>query len=161
MRQKHSSIGVLLSVLLGLTFALCALFVTLFGADVYASVLDDSSQNDITRTATLYIANKVRQHDADDSISIRSIEGNVALVLEQQVEGETILTYLYLYDGELNEVSVLDGSPVAKSAGQPVLPLSKLSFSYVNPALLRVSLADEKGHAADFLLHIRTYEVTP
>ena len=161
MHPKQSAIGVLLALLLGCVFAVLALFIALFGADAYSSVLEDGAQNDMTRTATLYIANKVRRHDGAGCVSLGCIEDSMALVLSKKIDDAMVSTYLYLYEGNLCEVSVLENTPVKKMAGQPVLPLSALSFSLPDEGLLTVAMADGNGHDASITLYLRTAEVKP
>ncbi len=161
MTKRHTFVSVWLSLALGLVFALCALFVVLFGADVYTSVLSDSSANDLNRTATLYIANKVRQSDVKSGVAVGEVEGDTALVLREMVDGEPVLTYLYLYDGNLCEVSAVEGTSITKGSGQPVMPLNTFALLMDKTGLIRVSLSDRSGHSAELVLALRTAEGKP
>lgn len=161
MHHRQSALGVWLSLILGGIFAVTAVVLTLFGADAYASILESGEQNDTTRTATLYIANKVRRHNGIGAVWLDSVEDVPALMLKTTAEDAAILTCLYLYKGHLCEVSVMEGTPVVKAAGQPVLPLHSLSFSVPTPGLITVSMTDGKGHEAAITLYVTTAEVHP
>ena len=161
MARGNSFIGIWFSLLLGMLFALCTLFLVLFGADVYTSVLSDASKNDVSRTATLYITNKVRQSDEQNGVSIGSVEGDPALLLKNSVEGESVFTYLYLNDGALCEVTAAQGTEVKRSSGQPVLALQAMHLFIEQNGLLHVELLDISGHSSDFVLSLRTKEGRP
>jgi hypothetical protein len=147
--------------LCGCAFALCALFVVLFGAKVYVKVLDDAAYNDVARTATLYVANKVRANDAAGYVSLGSLEGTPALILSRDLDGETFSTYLYYSDGELYELTASAGAPAMLSGGQPVLRLKTFAFEKTAANLLLIRVADEAGHEATISLYLRTAEVLP
>jgi hypothetical protein len=82
-------------------------------------------------------------------------------VLRHTVDDETVLTYLYLYGGQLCEVSVLEGTTATKNSGQQVLPLQSFVLSLEKNDLLHVEISDQTGHSSNFLLFIRTAEVSP
>lgn len=155
MKTGRSRVGTLMALSLGIAFALCSLYAALFGANVYTRVLDDAYANDVARTATLYIANKVRQSDMANGVSLGYVQGQAALVLKSTVDEETVLTYLYLYAGELKEVSVLEGTTVSVESGQYILPLAAFVVSLESNDMLRICVSDNKGHEAQILLSLR------
>jgi hypothetical protein len=161
MPLKQSTVSIWFSLVLSCIFALCALLVVFFGSKVYAAVLDDAAQNDLARTATLYIANKVRAHDCAGGVNVGAVEDAPALVLRRQVEADTVVTYLYLYRGTLCEVSTLLGAPVVKAAGQAVLPLHTFDFNRDERGLLHVRVADDGGHTAAIALFLRSAGAVP
>lgn len=108
-------------VLLFAVFAVCVLSVLLTSADTYQrlTVRDQASYD--RRTAAQYIATKVRQADRQGAVSVRAFEGCTALVLAEEIDGETYLTRLYHYDGYIRELFSSADAEMLPEDGEKIL----------------------------------------
>jgi hypothetical protein len=95
-KKKHA-INIILTVTLLGVFALAALTVAVLGAHVYESSADLMKSNYDTRTSLIYLSEKVRQA-GDGELSVGSVGKNDALLIDEEIEGETYHTYIYVYD---------------------------------------------------------------
>ena len=82
--RKHD-LGSLLVLLLFAVFAVCILSVLLTSADTYRRLSGRDQGSYDRRTAAQYITTKVRQADRQGAVSVRSFDGQAALVRTQSM----------------------------------------------------------------------------
>ena len=118
--QKGHVVDFLFTLALFCVFAASALMVVVIGANVYRQTVRGMDSNYDSRTSLTYLPEKVRQNDAANAVTIRSVGDSPALVLSQQAGERTYETWIYVYDGYLREVFVAQGVQVKPTAGQPI-----------------------------------------
>ena len=95
-KKNHTHVtDVLFTLSLFCLFTACAFLVILIGIQVYKTTVSDLEDNYSSKTALSYVTEKLRQHDFAGGVSVTSLEGETALVLADDAEGETYLTYIY------------------------------------------------------------------
>ena len=149
MKEKRMEMTQVLALLTLTVFALCLLLVLLNGAGVYRNLVDRSEENYDRRTALHYLTTRVRQADA---VQIGVLQDCEALILVEQVQEETFLTWIYCWDGWLWELYAIPGGSFSPEDGQRVLEAESLSCS-LDGSLLTLELDQQP-----LLLHL---EVTP
>lgn len=150
--QKH--ITSLAALLLLAVFAVSILLSLLAGASLYRRMTDRDRLSWEGRTASRYIATRVRQEDRLDALAVEEFGGVQALTLGV---GQEYLTRLYCYDGSLWELyapAELDMSP---DDGERVLALQDMELS-LSAGLLQVTLTPETGAARHLTLDLRCGE---
>lgn len=131
MRQssKNSMMGTLFTMMLFLVFILCALFTVLTGGKVYENMAGRMEQSFTGSVALQYLANKVRQSDAEGQICVRDVEGTSVLELAQEVNGWTYITWIYQKDDQLCELFAGEDSGLGLADGIPVMECEGLLLS--------------------------------
>ena len=79
------------------------------GVHVYKNIVENNAENFRLRASLSYMATKVRQYDAVDTISVQEEEGVPMLVFQEELEGATYLTKIYCYDGNMMELFQEEG----------------------------------------------------
>jgi hypothetical protein len=130
---KHHIDGLMVLLLFGV-FAACVLSVLLLGADAYRKLTERDRTSYDQRTAVQYLATKVRQADRTGAVTVENFQGVEALVLSEDLDGETYLTRVYCYDGYLRELSAEAGAELSPEDGEQVLAADSL-------------LVEERGNA--------------
>ena len=102
--QKRHAIDFLFPVTVFFVFTISALTVILLAARIYQSTTDDSQRNYTSGTALSYLTEKLRQNDREDGIFLDELDGTQAVVLLQETDDASYLTYLYAWDGQLREL---------------------------------------------------------
>lgn len=156
--ENTSRISTRLAAILMFTiFAVTILCVLFAGAKAYGRLTSRSNAAYHRRTATQYIATKVRQAGDGASISVEAFGGQNALVIRQTLDGTPCITRVYCHDGWLMELFTLQREGFSPEDGEKVLPLEALALN-LEGALLTVSLPE-----GDTLrLHLRSNgEVLP
>jgi len=155
MRQDHM-VNIMLPVALLLMFAVSALAVLLFATRVYQSIVRNSAQDDASRIALSYVSEKLHRLDAAGKVSLDDLEGQPVLVLEQEHGQSRYNTYIYIYDRELKELFVKEGTPVSLSSGRTVLEVERFDMESVADGLLRFTCTDAAGQTATALVALRS-----
>lgn len=153
-QPKHHIDGLLVLLLFGV-FALCVLSVLLTGARVYRNLNARDQTSYDRRTAVQFLATKVRQ--APSTVSVAPFGDGEALVLEEEIEGETYLTRLYCHDGSLRELFANADDSFEPQDGEVILPAQAMALE-LEEGLLSVTLTAEDGTPLELLLALRTGE---
>ena len=160
MKQRESKVTGLLVLMVFAVFALCVLAVLLTGAESYGSLVDRGEKTYTYHTAAQYLATRVRQSDAADSISVETFGGQSALMLRQELEGETYVTRIYCHGGFLRELFSAESGSFSPEDGEKLLEMSSLFFEK-RDNLLTARLILEDGEEQHINWHLRSGEVQP
>ncbi len=158
-RRNHPHTMDLLFVLtLLFLFAFSSIALILSGARIYESNVESSSTADNTRIAGLYITEKIRQADTEDSITVSSFADGDALCLSQNIGDTVYHTYLYLYDGSLREILVKDGyeDSVDAAGGNKIMELSDFHMQMLSDHLLSFTITDTDNNSTEYVVHVRS-----
>ena len=157
-RTKHKHmIDILFPVTLFFVFALSALTVILLAAKIYQSTTEHSSFNYTSRTCLSYIAEKIHQNDVGGTVSIGTIDGCDALVLEQAHGEDTYYTYIYVHENELKELFIKEGAEVTAADGKTVLKVEDFSMESLSDNLMQFHCVDENNQESSSVLCIRSH----
>jgi len=153
--QKQLKMGSLLALMVFGVFAACLLFLLLTGADVYQKMRQRDTATYESRTAVQYMTTRVRQADRAESIVAEAFDGLDALVLQEEIEGETYETKLYCYDGWLTELYAAADSDLSPADGEKILELKGLELS-LQDGLLQAKLTLPDGREEELSLQLRS-----
>ena len=154
--NKRKMDSVLAWLLFGI-FAACILVVLLTGAEVYQRLSRRDQSGYEERTASQYLATRVRQADRLGGVETGSFHGLDALILTEEVDGAVYETRVYCYDGYLRELFAAadwEGSP---ADGEKILPARGLTLEREG-RLLTAGLTDGEGHPRQIKLYLRSGE---
>ncbi len=154
-RPRNHQIDLLFVLALIGVFALCSFILAALGLSVYRDTAENSAEDFERRTALLYIAQKVRQHDNSGCVSLDSVGDADALVLTDIYAEQRFETWVFVAAGELREVTVPAGTAVSSADGQAIMALSDMSLALTGRALsINVTLPDAEQRTA--LLSLRS-----
>ena len=146
MRRERDTAEILFVIALFFLYTICTLLLSVMIADAYSRGAERSERNYNMRTSVLYLTEKVRQTtSAEGEISVRQTGAGDALVLGMSVEDAHYETWIYVEDGYLREVLLLQGSDVSPGIGQKIMPLSALVLELGPEGLLRICVTDQTG----------------
>ncbi|MGI6579183.1 MAG: DUF4860 domain-containing protein [Saccharofermentanales bacterium] len=150
MRRERDTAEILFVIALFFLYTICTLLLSVMVADAYSRGAERSERNYNMRTSVLYLTEKVRQTtSAAGEISVRQTGEGDALVLGMLIESEQYETWIYVEDGYLREVLLLQGADVSPGIGQKIMPLSSLVLELGPEGLLRISVTDLSGETYD------------
>lgn len=127
-KRKKSNIDLIFILALFGVFMISALFIVLFGAQIYQKQVNTQEDNFTQRTVVAYITEKIQKNDCAHSIQIYTADGVDTLRLANSSENGIYYTYLYFYEGQLQEFTAHESAPFDKSYGSPVMELVNLSM---------------------------------
>ncbi len=135
-------------------YTICALFLSVIGANVYENNAADSEEAYNNRTSILYLTEKIRQNDISDGISVREQNGTQTLVIHKSYDGDKYETLIYVEDGYLCETLVPEGFDLIPGLGQKIMPITSIGFDMNEPQLLELSVVDASGTAHSTMIYL-------
>ena len=123
-------------------FAITAFLVIITQTMQYYSIANRMIQNYETRTASAYLAEKLKQHDISQTVSVTKFRGIPAILFTQENHQQT---FLYAYDGYLREITVYNGSFIHPEAGTKISELEQLTIAKCTDDLYCFTLTDSSG----------------
>lgn len=157
MKRNNGKTNALVVLLLFGLFAVCILSVLLTGADAYRRLARRDQHSYDGRTAVQYLSTRVRQADGLGQVSVRSFEGADALVLTEEIEGQTYETLVYCHDGFLRELFSAAGSEFLPEDGEKVLEAQALVLELEGQSLT-ARLTGPEGEVRELILYLRSRE---
>ena len=153
--QSHTA-DLLFTIGLFCVFAAAAFILVMIGIQAYQNTVEHMQDTFSTRTAISYVAEKLRQHDADGAAALGQVEDCPALVLYDELGTDTYVTYIYS-DGEtLYELTVRDGTEVTASMGEQIMAVRDFTISDAGDGFYAFSASDSGGRTVRFLTHLRS-----
>ncbi len=150
-KERRFIVDILFVLALFGLFAVSALILVTIGAGVYKHTVDDMSSNFEARTSISYIAEKIRQNDAntrEDGVQVAMLSGKPTIALEQEINDEIYCTYLYFDEGSLKELFMKKDADIGDdylSAGQKIMELRDFSAQVVSDRLLHIQITMTDG----------------
>jgi len=162
-RKKTASVAQIFCVIaLFAFFMACAILVILFGARVYKSTVEKSNANYSSRTLLSYVTEKIHQNDRTGGVSVGEFDGIPALILEHSVTedtdstGASYTTFIYLYNGNICELTAAEGAKVQPDAGTPILEAEEFVPEDLGNGLFRFTCIDTKGGKSETYVTVRS-----
>ena len=155
--RKHSADSVFVLILI-CAFAICALFIILFGARVYSGVRARSEGNDTVRSGLMYLRSKVRANDRAGGVQYT---GDVLLLTSEPFWGIfEQKTYIFYREGGLHEYGALH------VVGDDLLDVNQVVSQFIMPAsgfrveehdgLLTLTIYDPDGTPYSTAMSVRS-----
>lgn len=155
-KQKNPAhvIDILFVLALFCIFTSASLIVVFIGADVYRSTITRMDTSFEINTSLMFLATNVRKHDAT---FIDSIQGQPALVLQQDINGQIFETWLYHHNGFINEFFIHSENRDALNLyfGQPIIEVYSFNMEMVTNELLALYASTQEGIGGRTLIHLR------
>lgn len=143
--NKRHLIDILFVLSLFCIFAFSSVAVILFGSQIYKNTLKNMDYNFHTRTCSSYLTEKIRQADELDSIEILHIDDQPILLLYTQIDNLTYATALYEYNEHLYELFARTDINLPLDAGQEIMDIRDLQFTFITSSILKISYIDAAG----------------
>lgn len=156
--NKNRSVNILLPLALMLCFALCAVTVLLFAANVYSSAASGSLLGDTSRTALAYISEKIHRCDENGAVSVGSFDGCDSLIIRQKEDGRDCCTYIYYYGGSLMELFAFEDADVTAAFGSKISELDSFEISMPAQGVFRFSCTDGEGNVSSAVVSLKSTE---
>lgn len=158
-QKKTHMIDFIFPVVLLFVFAVSALVVTLFAANVYQSDVDNSTRNDTARTSLSYVTEKIHAGDRSGNVKLSTFDGCEAIAIHDEIDGEKYITYIYYHDGRIKELfAKADTVDTVFSAdnGTSILAVRNFTIEQKSNGLFRLSCTDDKGETATAIAGVRS-----
>lgn len=141
-RRGYTLIELVLVMFLLILIAFYVFTLTGTGSQTYLRLTAKQSLTADLRIGVSYLNVQIRKHDQQDALSIRPdpFDGRPALVISQELEQQTYLTWIYIYDGYLCELFVAENAAVTPEMASRIVPADELVLTPLAGDALRVGL---------------------
>ncbi len=156
--QKRHMVDFLFVLTLLFLFAFFSMTLVVLGAQVYKSTISSTQEDFNTRTVSFYLTEKIRQYDTAGNVSVTTFGDGDAILLQQEIDGTTYNTYLYLYNGYITELFVADGNELSPESGQAILAAYAFEIEAVNDRLIQCSVTCPKQMPSTFYVSIHSIQ---
>lgn len=154
-KEKRHMVDILFVLTLFCVFAISALTLVTLGANIYQTTVDHMDDNFTSRTPYSYVTQKIRQADEENSISLGMLDDTTAIVLNQEINHESFVTYLYSYDGYLCELFTRADQMLPPSAGNKIVQIDNLSIEQINEKLYSIDITTSGGEDLHLKIGVR------
>ena len=124
-------------------FAASVLMSLMFGASIYKNTTDKSNEKYGENICLSYVWMKVKNTDSIDNVYVDTFHDLSVLCLDEEYDGITYQTQIYLYEGWVCELFTELGLDFYPDAGMPVVEADSLSFETLDSGLIKVTVNSE------------------
>ena len=129
-------------------FAASSLAVLMLSARLYRLQTEKADNNYTTRTSLAYVNEKIRQHDENGGIFIRTIEEQNCLALESNIDGVPYTTDIYADEGMLKELFIRNDATLRLKDGRDIMEVNDFTMEEIGANLFRFTSADKNGNTS-------------
>lgn len=155
--KNERSVSTVAALLVLAVFAAGVLSVLLSGASAYQRLTKQDQSSYESRTATQYLATKLRQAESPDAVAVATFAGLDALQITTVIEGAAYVTRIYCYDGWLMELFCAEDNAMAPEDGEKILPAAAMQLQQ-SGGLVTVRLTAEDGTVQTLSHSIRGWQ---
>lgn len=150
MKRGHS-FDVILTMLLFGVFTCSVLAVLMMGAQSYQGIATTIQESYEERTCLQYIATKITHFSGENAVTVTEFGDGSALALEQTINDNDYITYIYCYNGYAMELFCEKGVYLEPSAGFHIMEVAELSMVAVADNLIHLTCTGSGGSAELFV----------
>ncbi len=158
MRNSKHIVDILFVVSLFALYTVCILIISIIGINLYINGTEISEKNYTIRTSALYLTEKARQNNIEGGVKVKPLFDANALVLTQEINGRNYENWIYLEEGYLTEVLIVEGAEVLPRTGQNIMPLERLTLKVDEHNLLIIETQSESGDIYSSKVYLPAFE---
>ncbi|HOK49166.1 MAG TPA: DUF4860 domain-containing protein [Sedimentibacter sp.] len=158
--EKQNQFPFILIMLLYLIIVILSVLIIFLGKNIYDNINEERNTNYNLRVSLSYIANKLRQSDKSGSVEIKQVNGENALVLNEEYDDEQYQTWIYFYEGGIYEMFTDSENTFDLSDGMKLVDADVFNIEKVRDDLYRFYAASNEK-SSELYLSIYSKVVTP
>lgn len=155
-KQTKHMIDIIFPISLFFAFTASAFIAILLAANIYRSTTKQSQEHDAVRISLSYISEKIRQNDVNGTVFLGTLDGIDSLVLKQQIEDTTYITYIYEHNGMLKELFIKEGTVPSPQSGKDIIEVSDFYMEEITENLFQFTAVTEAGYSESITIGIRS-----
>ncbi len=131
LKSNKSGMDMIFVLTVFVLFVCCLLAAVLAFAKVYKRFGDDIEKRFDTATAQTLVLQKLRSYDSG-AVSVGKQGDTDYIGFSDTIDGESYMTYIYAYGGELKELFIDSSAPFVAENGNTLLPADKFTATADN-----------------------------
>ncbi len=153
--KKNRAIDMIFVVALFCVLTVTSLLVVVIGARVYDNTTQSMESSFTSRIAVSFLSRRIKEYDTQGAISFTEIDGTQIIVLDSDPSDEQI-SYLYFYEGYLQELYTLESLDITLGSGDELIPLKSLEMSQNPAGTIDFEVTDDRNVVSRVSLSLRS-----
>lgn len=126
--RRNALINIGFSLILFLMFVVGSFFLLVYGANGYKHGLEKEESRELEQIPFAYITTRMHQASSSDAVSIKEVEGQNILV----IDNEDSVICIYQKDQSLQELVTSDVGQISLSGGTKIYDIRNFDVTYEN-----------------------------
>ncbi len=153
--KKNRAIDIFFILALFCVLTVSSLLVVVIGARVYENTNQNMESSFTSRIAVSFLSRRIKEYDTQGAVRFDEIDGVEVIVLDSDPSDEQI-SYLYFYNGYLQELYTLTSVDVILDAGDELIPLKSMKITKNPIGTIDFEVIDQRDTVSRISLNLRS-----
>jgi len=145
--SKHFSFQLIFIMVLFLIIVILSVMLIVFGKNIYENINEERTNNYELSVSLSYIANKVRQSDKSNTINLKTLNDENALVINEMYDNEHYETWIYFYNNAIYEIFTDENSNFKMEDGMKIIDVDSFDILEIKDNLYKFTASSNKKSA--------------
>jgi len=141
--SNRISIQFVFIMILFLIIVVLSVMIINLGKEIYVKINADRTNNFETRVSLSYITNKIRQADKENTILVKELNGNSAIVIKETYDGLNYENWIYYNDNNICEIFIDEGLKFNLSDGMKITKIDNFNVTKIKDNLYELSVRNK------------------
>jgi len=151
--SKKFSFQFIFIMLLFLIIVILSVMIIILGENIYENINEDRTNNYELRVSLSYIANKVRQSDKTNTVNLKTLNDENAIVINEVYDDEHYETWIYFYDNAIYEILTDENSTFNMEDGMKIIDIDSFNILQIKDNLYKFT-ASNNEKSAELVLNL-------
>ncbi len=151
--SKQFSFQFIFIMLLFLIIVILSVMIIISGKNIYENINRDRINNYELRVSLSYIANKVRQSDKTNTVSLKTLNDENAVVINEVYEDANYETWIYFYNNAIYEILTDENSAFNMEDGMKIIDIDSFDILEIKDNLYKFT-ASNNEESAELILNL-------
>lgn len=151
--SKQFSFQFIFIMMLFLIIVILSVMIINLGKNVYENINEDRANNYELRVSLSYIANKVRQSDKQNSVEVKKLNNDNAVVINEIYDDANYETWIYFYNNAVYEILIDENSTFNLEDGMKIVDVDHFDILKIKDNLYKFT-ASSNEKSAELVLNL-------
>jgi len=142
--SKQFSFQFIFIMLLFLIIVILSVMIIILGENIYENINEDRTNNYELRVSLSYIANKVRQSDKTNTVNLKTLNGENAIVINEVYDDANYETWIYFYESAIYEILIDENSTFNLEDGMKIINVDSFNILEIKDNLYRFTVSSNE-----------------
>jgi len=151
--SKQFSFQFIFIMLLFLIIVILSVMIIILGENIYKDINEDRTNNYELRVSLSYIANKVRQSDKANTVNLKTLNNENAIVINEVYDDANYETWIYFYENAIYEILIDENSTFNLEDGMKIIDVDNFNILEIKDNLYKFT-ASSNEESAELVLNL-------
>jgi len=151
--SKQFSFQFIFIMLLFLIIVILSVMIIILGENIYENINIDRTNNYELRVSLSYIANKVRQSDKTNTVNLKTLNDENAIVINEVYDDAHYETWIYFYNNAIYEILTDENSTFNMEDGMKIIDIDSFNILQIKDNLYKFT-ASNNEKSAELVLNL-------